>query len=162
MRYLLPTLLLLFSCNKNYPVPPSMVFIKGGTYTMGDLFGEGESRETQHSVTVSDFYLGKTEVTFDDFDAFCNATGRTKPSDSGWGRGNRPVIEVSWLDAAEYCNWLSQQQKRTPAYTIKGDTVTLNPFPVGKGRGSAGYRLPTEAEWEYAARSGGKYSLPMS
>jgi formylglycine-generating enzyme required for sulfatase activity len=68
-------------------------------------------------------------VTFGDYDAFCGATGRDKPGDEGWGRGRRPVINVSWDDAVAYCVWLSKQ--------------TGPP-----------YRLTSEAEWEYACRAG--------
>jgi len=108
------------------------VHVPGGTFEMGDTFGEGTSDEKPvHTVTVSDFYLSKTEVTFSQYDAFCEATGRKKPGDEGWGRGDRPVINVNWHDAAAFCEWLSKET---------GMAV----------------RLPTEAEWEYAAREGGK------
>ncbi len=109
----------------------NMVAITGGTFQMGSLESEPERRsdETQHTVTVSDFYMGKYEVTFAQYDAYCEATGKSKPNDSGWGRGNRPVINVSWYDSDAYCKWLSQKTGKT-------------------------YRLPTEAEWEYAARAG--------
>ncbi len=107
-----------------------MVSIKGGTFTMGSPPSEADrgSDETQHRVTLSDFYMSKYEVTFEQYDAFCTATGRAKPSDEGWGRGKRPVIYVSWDDATAYCEWLSKQTGKT-------------------------YRLPTEAEWEYACRA---------
>ena len=131
-------------------VPKNMAFVPGGTFEMGDVFGDGDTWEKPvHTVTLSDFYLGKTEVTFDEYDAFCTATGRKKPSDAGWGRGKRPAINVSWHDAVAYCNWLSEHQKLKKVYTINDDTVTAD-------RSADGYRLPTEAEWEYAARSGGK------
>ena len=143
---------------------PGMVLVKGGTFTMGDLFGEGDNDETQHSVTLSDFYIGKTEVTFDDFDAFCTATGREKPADGNFGRSKHPVINVDWYDAVEYCNWLSQKANLTPAYTIDKDGQDPNnssgsdtkKWTVTRKFGANGYRMPTEAEWEYAAREGGK------
>ncbi|MCK6690775.1 MAG: SUMF1/EgtB/PvdO family nonheme iron enzyme [Thermoanaerobaculia bacterium] len=129
---------------------PDMVLIKGGTFDMGDTFGEGENNEKPvHRVTLSDFYLGKTEVTFDEYDAYCASTGKSKPSDEGWGRGKRPVITVSWFDAIEYCNWLSEKQNLTKVYKINGDHVAAD-------WNANGYRLPTEAEWEYAARSSGR------
>jgi len=127
-----------------------MVLVRSGTFEMGDVLGDGDDWERPvHPVTVGSFYLGKTEVTFIEYDAFCVATGRSKPADAGWGRGKRPVINVSWYDALAYCNWLSEQQGLTMVYTISERSVTAD-------WNADGYRLPTEAEWEYAARSGGK------
>ncbi|MCP4110077.1 MAG: SUMF1/EgtB/PvdO family nonheme iron enzyme [Desulfobacteraceae bacterium] len=108
-----------------------LIFVKGGRYKMGDNFGDGYDNETVHDVNVSDFYIGKYEVTFKEYDMFCEDTGKEKPDDERWGRADRPVINVSWEDAVVFAEWLSQKT---------GDS----------------YRLPTEAEWEYAARSGGK------
>ncbi len=146
-------------------IPDNMVRVRGGTFTMGDMFAEGGSDELPtHSVTVDEFLMGKTEVTFDEFDAFCTATGREKPSDAGWGRGTRPVINVDWYDAVEYCNWLSQRQGLNVAYTIdksredpnNSGTYDSKKWTVSTNWNANGYRLPTEAEWEYAAREAGK------
>lgn len=124
----------------------TLFFISGGTYEMGS---GAQYDETPHMVEVSDFYLGRTELTFGEYDAFCEATDREKPIDEGWGRGQRPVINVGWYDAVAYCNWRSEQEGYTPVYTINGEEVAAN-------WAANGYRLPTEAEWEYAAREGGK------
>jgi formylglycine-generating enzyme required for sulfatase activity len=112
---------------------PEMVHIQGGCFQMGSPESEAGrwSDEPLHRVCVGDFDIGKYEVSFDEYDRFCRATGREEADDSGWGRGRRPVINVSWSDAMAYAGWLSGQ--------------------TGKR-----YRLPTEAEWEYAARGGTK------
>ncbi len=143
-----------------------MVLVEGGAFTMGDEFGDLEEWcRPVHQVTLTyDFEIGKYEVTFDEYDAFCEATGRSTSSDYGWGRGTRPVINVSWWDAIAYCNWLSARNGLPIAYRLAGEenegqlldsngNVTTDLTKV------VGYRLPTEAEWEYAAR-GGKYNSP--
>jgi len=109
---------------------PEMVWIPAGTFRMGDIQGDGNKNEQPvHTVSVEQFAMGRYEVTFAQYDRFAEATGREKPRDEGWGRGNRPVIYVTWNDATAYAEWLSNQTGRQ-------------------------YRLPTEAEWEYAARAG--------
>jgi formylglycine-generating enzyme required for sulfatase activity len=111
---------------------PEMVALPGGTFNMGSPDSEPERSSDEgpvHEVRIRPFAIGRTELTFAEYDRFAQATGRGKPGDWGWGRGDRPVIEVSWKDATAYAEWLSQQSGQS-------------------------YRLPTEAEWEYAARAG--------
>ncbi|GAB5555553.1 MAG: hypothetical protein Sapg2KO_51440 [Saprospiraceae bacterium] len=129
---------------------PDMVFVQGGTFQMGDQFGDGYDREKPvHSVTVSDYYISNHEVTFEEYAEYCSAESISLPDDEGWGKSNRPVINVSWEDAVKYCNWKSEQSGLEKVYTINGSTVSAN-------WEANGYRLPTEAEWEYATRSRGK------
>jgi formylglycine-generating enzyme required for sulfatase activity len=100
-----------------------------------------------HPVTVGEFQIGRYEITFDEYDEFCDSTGRRKPEDI-FGRGRRPASGVTWYDAVEYCNWLSAVRGYDPCYTIHGTEVVCD-------FSKDGYRLPTEAEWESAARSAG-------
>ena len=85
------------------------VAIPAGTFMMGapdsEVYGTRKERP-QHQVTLGGFKMSKYEVTFAQYDAFCEATGRSKPSDNGWGRGNRPVINVSWYDATAFAQWM--------------------------------------------------------
>lgn len=106
---------------------PQMVDIAAAEFQMGSSANSLDFDERpRHQVKLRRFAIGKTEVTFDEYDTFARATGRRLPDDKGWGRGRRPVINVSWEDAVAYTHWLSEQT-------------------------GARYRLPSEAEWEYAA-----------
>jgi formylglycine-generating enzyme required for sulfatase activity len=107
-----------------------MLELAGASYMMGSggnslIFEE----RPLHRVDLVAFSISKYEVSFAEFDRFARATGRHLPHDEKWGRDDRPVVNVTWKDARAYTQWLSQQTGHR-------------------------YRLPTEAEWEYAARAG--------
>jgi formylglycine-generating enzyme required for sulfatase activity len=137
--------------------PGEMVQINGGTFTMGSPANESgrSSDETQHQVTLSSFYIGKYEVTQKEYQEVMGNPSRRKGD-------NLPVENVSWYDTIEYCNALSQKEGLTPAYTIDKSRKDPNNSIVGEklkwvvtwNRNANGYRLPTEAEWEYACRAG--------
>ena len=104
----------------------TMTYIPPGKFYMGSNDGS-DSAKPPHEVDLDGYWICKYEVTFDQYDQYCEDTKREKPDDEGWGRGKHPVINVSWFDAEAYCKWLSQK--------------TGLPF-----------KLPTEAQWEKAAR----------
>lgn len=121
------------------PGAPALVAIPPGRFRMGSPDEEPGHEDCEYpvrEVTIAHgFALGRTPVTFAEWDAFAAATGGWRPPDEGWGRGARPVVNVSWTDAMAYCAWLSAREGRV-------------------------FRLPTEAEWEYAARAGGATAYP--
>jgi formylglycine-generating enzyme required for sulfatase activity len=144
----------------------NMVSINGGTFTMGSPAPETDHwyDAVQHRVTVSSFYMGKYEVTQREWrEVMGNNPSKFMGDDL-------PVEKVSWYDAIEYCNKRSQREGLTPAYTIdKSRNDPNNTAPttsngenvidtirwlVTWNRNANGYRLPTEAEWEYACRAG--------
>jgi formylglycine-generating enzyme required for sulfatase activity len=124
---------LIVFCDVNEPWCPEMVALPAGKFLMGSPFeelGRGDSEGPQHEVTFAKrFALGKYAVTFAQYDHYCEVAGTEKPEDRNWSRGQRPVINVNWRDAMAYCEWLAKE--------------TGQP-----------YRLPSEAEWEYACRAG--------
>ncbi|MGE0717436.1 MAG: SUMF1/EgtB/PvdO family nonheme iron enzyme [Alphaproteobacteria bacterium] len=115
---------------RDCPDCPELVAIPAGRFTMGSDRGEPDEQPV-HGVTLArGFAIGRTEVTFAEWDACVAAGGcRHRPDDMRWGRGRQPVINVSWQDAQDYARWLAQR--------------------TGKR-----YRLPSEAEWEYVAQVG--------
>jgi formylglycine-generating enzyme required for sulfatase activity len=124
-------------------IPEDFIRIEGGTFMMGSPSSETYRSENEvlHQVTVSSFYMGMFEVTQSEYEAVMG----TNPS---YFKGYRlPVEQVRWYDAIKYCNKRSEKEGLTPAYTVNGKNATWN-------RNANGYRLPTEAEWEYACRAG--------
>lgn len=111
------------------PDKPEVVLVTGGTFTMGSSV---EKDETPHTVTLSSYSIGKYPVTVGQYKKYCTATGTAMPEAPSWGWNDKhPMVNVNYKDAVAYCNWLSE--------TYGGD-----------------WRLPTEAEWEFAARGGNK------
>lgn len=114
---------------------PEMVVLSGGLFTMGspaNELGRGRDEGPQREVSIQPFAIGKYEVTFAQWDACLGGGGCNgySPPDGGWGRGDRPVTNVSWNDVQVYLDWLNERA------------------------GGLRYRLASEAEWEYAARAG--------
>jgi len=123
-------------------VPENMVFVQGGTFQMGDTFGGGSSDQRPiHQVAVSSFYLGTNAVTQGEWREVMGANPSYFKADE------LPVVNVSWLEAVQYCNKLSARKGLEPCYEFNGANVLCD-FSRN------GFRLPTEAEWEFAARGG--------
>ncbi|HNW47729.1 MAG TPA: SUMF1/EgtB/PvdO family nonheme iron enzyme [Thermotogota bacterium] len=108
--------------------------------------------ESKRFILTGDFWIGQFPVSFEEYDRFCAETGKARPNDYGRGRGINPVTNVSWLDAVEYCNWLSRLQALPPAYTSEGQLLDFQNRITSDITQVAGYRLPVLAEKEYALR----------
>lgn len=153
------------------------VLVEGSEFTMGTDAYRTSNEGPAHSVTVSPFRIGESEVPYALFEEFVDSSGYLTSCERDGGGSfvfdnghlfrrrkgfswrntafaqhpDSPVISVSWIDAVHFANWLSLKDGFQPAYTTTDDQVSWD-------RGANGWRLPTEAEWEFAARGGIKSS----
>ncbi|SFA71068.1 Formylglycine-generating enzyme, required for sulfatase activity, contains SUMF1/FGE domain [Flavobacterium swingsii] len=130
-----------------------MVKVEGGKFLMGspdeNKIAENDEQK-QHEVTVGNFEINKLEVSVWEWKQYCKKTKKKMPAKQVWGiNDNYPITNITWNEAIAYCNWLSKQDGYKPAYTVVGPNIICD-FTAN------GYRLPTEAEWEYAAKGGKK------
>ena len=144
-------------------VPEGFVLIPAGTFQMGSNVGYSDNKPV-HEVTITkSFYMGKYEVTQAEYEKYCSY-GSSSPSSSYGDGDNYPAYYVSWYDALVYCNKRSMAEELTPCYSISGNTdpEKWGTVPTSSNNtwnavvcnwNANGYRLPTEAEWEYAARA---------
>ncbi len=122
--------------------PKNMVFVEGGSFQMGSDDGDSDEKPV-HQVRVSSFLIGKYEVTQKEWKEVMGS------NPSNWKGDQLPVEQVNWFDAVDYCNKRSLKEGLRPCYSGSGNSITCD-------WNANGYRLPTEAEWEFAARGGVK------
>lgn len=125
------------------------VLVKGGVFEMGSKSENFKDETPIHKVELKSFYISQYEISYNDYSAFCRVAGYTEP----YGTADFPATNISWERAVMMCNWLSRRNGLDKAYKIERDKKQ-GIFNVVCDFESNGYRLPTEAEWEYAAKGG--------
>lgn len=145
----------------------AMIYVPAGAYLAGDMFGDSNSSEPPVPVIIEkDFYMAATATTFGEFDVMSDEMGMKRVGDEGWGRGDRPVVNVNWFMAMLYCQWLSEKEgliaPMKVTYNIPSSrswydmemNVVPNPdFTDDLPSEKKGYTLPTSLQWQYAART---------